>query len=126
MRGGAEIYVRRGLFSCVPPLPPLSSAMRVDAGLFLESNGIVKGNRRRSDTNPENDQPFPELHLSSVRGFPGSIQCIPDIWLRRVSGARKSKGGKSGFIYQGYLDAALYPLSHASNTPPSPPAQTHA
>src|SRR5258706_15859141 len=53
---------------------------------FLERDGIVNGNSRRSETNPENDQPFPELRLSSVREFPGSIQCIPDIWLWRGSG----------------------------------------
>ncbi len=63
---------------------PRSTALIGDAhlcGHFLESDGIVNGNSRRSDTNPENDQSFPELGLSSVREFPGSIQCIPDIWL---------------------------------------------
>jgi hypothetical protein len=48
-------------------------------GHFLESDGAVNGNSRGSAANPENDQPFPELGLSSVREFPGSIQCIPDI-----------------------------------------------
>src|SRR6266404_2700632 len=57
---------------------------------FLERDGIVNGNSRRSETNPENDQPFPELRLSSVREFPGSIQCIPDIWLWRVPVVRSA------------------------------------
>jgi hypothetical protein len=55
--------------------------MLIYGGHFLESDGIVNGNSRRSDMNPENDQSFPELRLSSAREFPGSIQCIPDIWL---------------------------------------------
>jgi hypothetical protein len=87
--------------------------MLVDAGHFLESDGIVNGNRRRSDTNPENDQPFPELRLSSVREFPGSIQCIPDIWLRRVPVARKRRVGKGVFIEQVYWHGPLYAFAHA-------------
>jgi hypothetical protein len=65
-----------------PPFHALIGGARLYGGHFLESNRIVNGNSRRSETIPENDQPFPELGLSSVREFPGSIQCIPDIWLR--------------------------------------------
>jgi hypothetical protein len=101
------------LFTRSPHSTALIGDARLYGGHFLESNGIVNGNSRRSETNPENDQPFPELGLSSVREFPGSIQCIPDIWLRRVYVVRKR--AKAYFIEQGYWHGPSYAFAHPTS-----------